>query len=113
MKSDIHPTWYEDAHVTCACGASFTVGSTKPEIHIEVCSSCHPFFTGQMKYVDTEGRVERFQKKQAQIRTKPQTNVVVEEEEEERRRPESLREMVEIIKKKRAEEKKEEQVKAA
>lgn len=106
MKADIHPTWYEDAKVTCACGTSFTVGSTKPEIHVEICANCHPFFTGQMKYVDTEGRVERFQKKQAQVKVKPKIKVEELPEEEERRRPESLREMVELIKKKRSEEQK-------
>lgn len=113
MKRDIHPNWYENARVTCACGASFTTGSTKEEIRVEICSSCHPFFTGQMKYVDTEGRVERFQKKQAQVQERPQVKAEEQPEEEERRRPETLAEMVELIKKKRAEEKKEEQTKAA
>lgn len=64
MKANIHPQWYPDAKVTCACGNTFTVGSTKPEIRVEVCSVCHPFFTGQLKYVDTAGQVEKFQKKQ-------------------------------------------------
>jgi large subunit ribosomal protein L31 len=64
MKKDIHPVWYEEAVVSCACGSSFTVGSTKPEIHVEICSHCHPFFTGEMKFVDTLGRVEKFQAKQ-------------------------------------------------
>lgn len=108
MKTDTHPTWYEDAKVTCACGASFTVGSTRESIHVEICSVCHPFYTGQMKYVDTQGRVERFQKKQSQISSQPskKAQVKTEDEEDSRRRPESLREMVELIKKKRAEEKK-------
>jgi large subunit ribosomal protein L31 len=61
MKADIHPTWYEEAKVTCACGNTFTVGATVPEIRVEVCSNCHPFYTGQMKYVDTAGRVDAFQ----------------------------------------------------
>jgi large subunit ribosomal protein L31 len=63
MKA-IHPQWYPKAKVTCACGHSFTVGSTKPEIQVEICSACHPFFTGEMRYVDTQGRVEKFQAKQ-------------------------------------------------
>jgi len=64
MKADIHPTWYPEAKVTCACGNSFVVGAAVPEIHVEVCSQCHPFYTGQMKYVDTAGRVETFKAKQ-------------------------------------------------
>ena len=64
MKSDIHPQWYPAAKVSCACGNRFTVGAAKPEIKVDICSHCHPFFTGEMKYVDTLGRVERFQAKQ-------------------------------------------------
>lgn len=64
MKKSIHPQWYNDAKVTCACGNTFTVGATKPEIRVEICAKCHPFYTGEMKYVDTLGRVERFQQKQ-------------------------------------------------
>ena len=59
MKTDIHPT-YQDAKVTCACGATFTVGSTKKEIQIEICSNCHPFYTGSEKTMDSAGRVEKF-----------------------------------------------------
>jgi len=60
MKANIHPKWYPEAKVTCACGNTFTTGSTLPEIQVEVCSNCHPFYTGQMKYVDTAGRVDAF-----------------------------------------------------
>lgn len=63
MKTNIHPNWNPEAKVVCACGATFTTGSTMPEIHVEICSSCHPLFTGQAKFVDTLGQVERFQKK--------------------------------------------------
>ena len=63
MKKDIHPEYHGDAVVKCACGAEFKVGSTKKEADIAVCAKCHPFFTGQQKYVDTEGRVERFRRK--------------------------------------------------
>ncbi len=59
MKPDIHPE-YVEATVTCACGMSFQTRSTKPEIRVEICSQCHPFFTGTQKIVDTEGRVEKF-----------------------------------------------------
>lgn len=64
MKHDIHPQWYTAAKVSCACGNTFTVGATKPELRVEICNKCHPFFTGEMKFVDTLGRVERFQQKQ-------------------------------------------------
>jgi large subunit ribosomal protein L31 len=62
MKTDIHPD-YVECKVTCACGESFTTRSTKPELRVDICSNCHPFFTGQQKIVDTEGRVERFIKR--------------------------------------------------
>lgn len=63
MQAKIHPKYYADAKVTCICGNSFTTGSTMPEIQIDICSSCHPFFTGEMKFVDTQGRVDKFQQK--------------------------------------------------
>ncbi|MDD5152433.1 MAG: 50S ribosomal protein L31 [Candidatus Pacebacteria bacterium] len=65
MKKDIHPAYNGETKVTCSCGEKFTVGSTMPEIHVEICSSCHPFFTGEEKTIDTAGRVERFKKRQA------------------------------------------------
>jgi large subunit ribosomal protein L31 len=64
MKTDIHPQ-YKEATVHCACGNTFTTRSTKQDIRIGICSSCHPFFTGQQKFVDSEGRVERFRKRYA------------------------------------------------
>lgn len=65
MKKGVHPTYYKDAKVTCVCGNSFTTGSTQPEIRVDICAVCHPFFTGQQKFVDTQGQVEKFGKKQA------------------------------------------------
>jgi large subunit ribosomal protein L31 len=65
MKSDIHPN-YEKTTITCACGNVIEVGSTKNDIKVEICSQCHPFFTGKQKLVDTAGRIERFRKKYAQ-----------------------------------------------
>jgi large subunit ribosomal protein L31 len=62
MKSDIHPS-YEKAVVTCACGNSFETRSTKKEIHLEICSSCHPFYTGRQKLVDSAGMVDKFQRR--------------------------------------------------
>ena len=63
MKQGIHPTYYPDAQVICACGNTWTTGSTKKAIHTDVCSNCHPFFTGEQRIVDTEGQVDRFYKK--------------------------------------------------
>jgi large subunit ribosomal protein L31 len=60
MKANIHPKWYPEATVTCACGNKFTIGATTPELKVDVCSKCHPFYTGQMKYLDAAGRVEAF-----------------------------------------------------
>ncbi len=62
MKDDIHPD-YVNCKVVCACGNTFMTRSTKPELHVDICSACHPFFTGKQKFVDTAGRVEKFQKK--------------------------------------------------
>ena len=62
MKSDIHPK-YDQTTITCACGNVIEVGSTKSGIRVEICSNCHPFFTGKQKLVDTAGRIERFRKK--------------------------------------------------
>ena len=62
VKAGIHPK-YEEVEVRCACGNTFKTRSTKPELHLEICSACHPFFTGRQKLIDTEGRVERFTKK--------------------------------------------------
>ncbi len=65
MKTDIHPKYYPAAKVTCACGNTFTIGSTKEHIEVEICSACHPFFTGQEKVMDTAGRVEKFKARQS------------------------------------------------
>jgi large subunit ribosomal protein L31 len=62
MKAKIHPKYHE-AQVTCACGNSFKTGATVPAIKVDICSACHPFYTGKQKFVDAAGRVERFQKK--------------------------------------------------
>ncbi len=60
MKKDLHPQYHPKAHIQCACGNILTVGSTKPEIKVEICSACHPFFTGKEKMIDAAGRVEKF-----------------------------------------------------
>ena len=63
MKKEIHPKLYEEAKVTCACGNTFTTISTLPTIQVEICSACHPFYTGQRRFVDTERRIDKFTKK--------------------------------------------------
>lgn len=63
MKDKIHPNYYTDAKVICACGNTFTTGSTRKELKVEVCSQCHPFFTGERRVMDTAGRVERFRRR--------------------------------------------------
>ena len=72
MKAKIHPQYYPKAKVTCACGNTFTTGSTVEEIHIEICSACHPFFTGKQKILDAAGRVERFKKRTTRTQEKVQ-----------------------------------------
>jgi large subunit ribosomal protein L31 len=72
MKANIHPT-YHQASVTCACGNKFSVGSTMPEIKVEICNLCHPFFTGQQKFIDTAGRVDRFKARVEQAQLKKVT----------------------------------------
>ena len=65
MKKDTHPTYFGNAVATCACGATYTVGSTKETLAVEICANCHPFYTGQDKVLDTTGRVDRFKKSTA------------------------------------------------
>ena len=102
MKQDIHPTYYKDAKVVCACGNIFTTGSTKPEIRVEICSNCHPFYTGTAKFVDTEGRVERFQRQEKEavsskeILEKRKDAKTPRKPEE---RPQTLKEMMEFLQK--------------
>jgi len=91
MKKDIHPQWYPQAKVTCACGTSFVTGSTKPEIHVDICSQCHPFFTGEMKFVDIQGRIEKFQAKQQAAQGYTKKKKGLEDKEE---KPKTLKEML-------------------
>jgi len=82
VKEKIHPKWFPEARVHCACGNTFTTGSTLKEIHVEICSACHPLFTGQQKFVDTAGRVDKFNQRVAAANKKK-------EEAAERRRKKS------------------------
>ena len=96
MKAAIHPKYYAETPVTCACGNSFTTGSTLPEIKVDICSACHPFFTGKMKFIDTLGRVEKFQERMKAAQAKKQTQKVKKAKEAEAKdRPTSLKEMIE------------------
>lgn len=104
MKVDIHPTWYPEAKVTCACGNTFTVGATVPEIKVDVCYNCHPYYTGQMKFVDTAGRVEAFKTKLAGAdvkrvsKTEKRRLKKLKKLQEEAERPETLTELREETK---------------
>jgi large subunit ribosomal protein L31 len=71
MKKEIHPTYFEAATVTCACGNTFKVGSTKEKLEVEICTACHPFYTGTEKLMDTAGRVEKFKTRSAKASTAP------------------------------------------
>jgi len=70
MKKEIHPQYYPDAVIACACGNKIKAGSTVESIHVEICSACHPFFTGNKKIIDTAGRVEKFQVRRAKAAPK-------------------------------------------
>lgn len=63
MKQGLHPTWYDDAVVTCVCGNTFTTGSIQQSLQVDICNKCHPFFTGEMRFVDRQGRVDKFMQK--------------------------------------------------
>lgn len=95
MKSNIHPQYFDQAQVICVCGNKFTVGSTKEVIHIELCNKCHPFYTGEQKFVDSASRIQKFQQKQ---KTAEEIKATVKEKVEEKRRsqdaPKSLRDML-------------------
>ncbi len=98
MKANIHPKWFTEAKVTCACGNVFTTGASVPEIHVDVCSACHPFYTGQMKFVDTAGRVDAFKAKMAGAskhisKSEKRKLKEAKRQEEEASRPESLSEL--------------------
>lgn len=97
MKQAIHPQYFDDAKIVCACGNTFTVGATVPEIRVELCSKCHPFYTGEQRFVDSASRIDKFQKKQQVA----QLHVAKKKEKEEKRKsegPKTLREMLEAIK---------------
>lgn len=69
MKKDTHPKYYPNAQVECTCGNSFTIGSTRPTLNIEICYKCHPFYTGEEKLINTAGMVEKFKERQRKAKT--------------------------------------------
>lgn len=91
MKEAIHPQWYPEASVTCACGNAWTTGATVPELRTDICSRCHPFYTGEQRIVDTEGQVDRFLKR-LQVRE----NIIREEEERQAARISPQRPMTDL-----------------
>ncbi|MEN9341942.1 MAG: ribosomal protein large subunit ribosomal protein [Candidatus Parcubacteria bacterium] len=76
MKKDLHPAYYPEAKVRCACGNSFTVGATVEKMDLEICSNCHPFYTGEEKLIDTAGRVEKFKTRAAKKSAEPKAKKV-------------------------------------
>lgn len=92
MKQQIHPQYFENAQVICACGNKFTTGSTQELIHVELCYNCHPFYTGEQRFVDSASRIQKFQKKQEVAKL----HVTKKKEKEERKSqaPKTLREML-------------------
>ncbi len=97
MKGKIHPSYFNEAVVTCAsCGNTFTTGSTKQSITVEVCYKCHPFYTGEHRFVDSKGRVDAFQKKQqAALKYQSSGTAKKKKEEKSEKKVKSLRELLE------------------
>lgn len=99
MKANVHPTYFPEAQVMCVCGNRFTVGSTQDVIHVELCNKCHPFYTGEQRFVDTASRIQKFQKKQEAAKTYVSKKVKkIEEQRKRESGPKTLREMLEGIK---------------
>ena len=99
MKPNIHPTYFSDTQVVCACGNVFTTGSTKQQIRVEICAKCHPFYTGVQKFVDTVGNIEKFQARQKTAVARQATvKAKVAKKQEEAHAPKTLREMLQATK---------------
>lgn len=102
MKNRIHPNWYHDAKVTCTCGNTFTTGSTQQEIEVDICSQCHPFFTGEMKFVDRQGRVDRFKQKMDQAKEKQEEARKKQKHKDQEETPEESLSYQEILRQKKS-----------
>ena len=95
MKTKIHPQYFEKAQVICICGNRFTIGSTREIIHIELCANCHPFYTGQQRFVDSDSLIKKFENKQQAAQTYQQKKVEkIKKEKESKEGPKTLREML-------------------
>jgi large subunit ribosomal protein L31 len=100
MKTNIHPVVFTDAQVICSCGNTFTTTSTKKHITVEVCSKCHPFYTGEHRFIDTQGKVERFKQKQrvaAQMREKLINKKSRKKSTSDESRPKTLKELLDEV----------------
>lgn len=95
MKKDIHPTWYANAQVICSCGETYTMGATKEVIRTDVCSACHPFFTGEQRIVDSEGQVQRFMRRLERREELLEADDLRRDKKERRRRKRAVAEIVE------------------
>ncbi len=93
MKENVHPEWYPEAEVVCACGNTWTVGATVPELRVDICSNCHPFFTGEQRIIDTEGQVDRFMRR---LKAREEMREERKRREEERTSPEIAIEDLEL-----------------
>lgn len=99
MKANMHPQYFPEAKVICSCGNTFTIGSTQEVIHVELCSKCHPFYTGEQRFVDSQSRIQKFQKKQEVGKLYVSKKVKkVEEQNKKDTGPKTLREMLASIK---------------
>jgi large subunit ribosomal protein L31 len=95
MKTKIHPEWHSKCVVTCSCGNSFETGSTENLLKVDICNKCHPFFTGEMRFVDEQGRVEKFQQKQQNAAKWQATNKAkAKDKAKKSEAPKSLKEML-------------------
>ena len=101
MKANTHPQFFEDAVVTCACGNKIITGSTVQSLHVELCSKCHPFYTGEQRFVDSASRIQKFQEKQVKASTIKYTPKRIKKLEDKKRAsqaPQTLREMLAALK---------------
>lgn len=102
MKSNIHPKWNHQAKVTCACGNTFLTGSTNDDIRVDICSACHPFYTGSLRFLDVQGRVDRFEKMRKTAEAKKAQGNGPKKTKTNKAEPISLKDMLEAEKKKLA-----------
>lgn len=103
MQNKIHPKWHDDAKVVCSCGNEFTTGSTEAEIKVDICAKCHPFFTGEMKFVDRQGRVDKFKKKMKQAHKQQKKQAAKKQQAQEEDKQEEQKSYQQILREKRAE----------